>query len=119
MDYLMDYSKRRKRGDAVLPTGSRVSPKNPYSNQFIRVWTSNMDIKKIIFYLVKFSDTYGPIKGYRLISSFGSLGFKVGEKRYYNHDQTMASLGSGKIVAILKVKDLTKLKKPVALWVYK
>ena len=109
-------------GDAVLPTGSKINPKNPYSNWLVQSWAK--DIRKITFYLVKFYP-YEPTKGYRLISSFGSLGFRVGEDRKYQHDQTLANLGRGRIVATLKINTLkeipkyTKSTKPIALWVYK
>ena len=110
-------------GDAVLPTGSRINPNDPSSNWLIQSWTK-YDIKKVVFYLVKFYP-YNPTKGYRLISSFGSLGFRVGEDRDYRHDQTNSSLGQGKIVAILNINTLKNIPKytgsnrSIALWVYK
>ena len=111
----MRHSYLRHRGDAVLPTGSSINPKYPETNWLIQSWQK--DLRRIVFYLVKF--TGGPTTGYRLVSSFGSLGFKVGSTREYRHDQTMGWLGIGHIEAILKYPDLKKLSKPVPLWVYK
>jgi len=109
-------------GRSVLPTQSRVDPKHLDSNWLLDTWDKEGNLKKVIFYLVKF--TYGPTKGYRLISSFGGID-KIGTSHEYMHDQTLKQLGYGETVAAFNITDLYyKLpafvgKKSVALWVYK
>ncbi len=80
------------RGTAVLPTGSSMNPRNPYSSPFF-------DSRLVVYVMWKTSDAR--TRPTRVLTSSGPLpGWKLNAEFDLYHDQTGAQMGRYKVVGV-------------------
>jgi len=69
---------------AVLPTGASINPTQLAASAFY--------FKEMVAYVL-FKQNESRTRPTRVLTSYGSLGWKVGDVKYLQHDQTGAYLG--------------------------